>query len=165
MSAWQLLSRYQGSLEKMSLYLSLPVPLAAAGSPALLSAPRLGLTQRQSLWCHKHLRGGLSSATACPRLCKWATITPRRLRGQSTQQPMLATCRRCRPPWMLAGRQRRQTRCVEGEGGANRRGRDAHPHPMSSCAGRLVCLDVGRRQRPPRGPPHSPGGRRQPGRF
>ena len=34
------------------------------------------------------------------------------------------------------------------------------PPYIPAYAGRLDCLDLGRKQRPPRGPPHSPGGRR-----
>ena len=33
-----------------------------------------------------------------------------------------------------------------------------------SAAGWRRCFELGRRRRPPRGPPHAPGGRRQPGR-
>ena len=39
------------------------------------------------------------------------------------------------------------------------------PFASSSAAERPHCCILGRPQRPPRGPPHAPGGRRQPGRF
>ena len=63
-----------------------------------------------------------------------------------------------------AGGSTEEADTVRGGGRGERiRGREPHHHPMSWCAGRLDALPLGRRQRQPRGPPHSPSGRCQPG--
>ena len=112
------------------VFLSLRAALVMAGSPVLSSAPSHGPMHPPLLLYRFHSRGG-PSATAYPRLCKWATTTLPHLPGRSLRLPRPAKCQRCRPPWLLAGRLRRRTGCVEAQ--TKGRGELAHPHPDIAC--------------------------------
>ena len=86
----------------------LPLPLLLLALRPLVVLPPARLQQP--------LMGGQAAAVVA--LTHTSTrppaTTPRRQRGRSTQLHGLATCRRCRPPWKLAGRRRKQTRLVRG---------------------------------------------------